>query len=980
MSKTISQVKARVEISNEWINVKALFLTTAMILMVPISAQGQIADGYEISGYITYGASGLSGVTVTAVGIGDFTGYLGLDMTGYSGYYNIPVPDGFAGNVEAFKSGYTFDPSSRYYSNVISDEMNQNFTASNGSPPPPPPSITVTYPNGGESWQRGTFHNITWDSVGNVGSNVRIDLYIGGALNRTINNSTSNDGSYIWFVPLDQDIGSDCRIKITSTTISSYYDYSDNTFSITALPHITVLSPNGGEIWELGTSHDITWNYSGNVGSNVKIELYNGRAISRTITKSTSTDGSYNWLIPVDETIDSNYRIKVTSTTNSSYYDYSDNNFSIAGPPHITVTSPNGGERWQPGTSHDITWNSVGSIGSYVRIELYKDGAPHLKIINSTTNDGSYDWSIPLDQAIGSDYMIKITSTSNPAFFDESDDYFSNDEVSQILFEDTFPSLKIDLKKWMVISGVEVDNMGINEPSPDYSLRLNGHPSGGDLIESAAIDLSSCAGATLTYYYQRTGSGNSPEQGEDLTIEYYDGYSWVELDRLPGDGPDMDNYDQVAIPLPPDALHAGFSFRIRSKGSLHASQRYDDWFVDDIKIEVTEEVDDDDDIVYPVKLIADDGDNGDWFGRRVSISGKYAIAGVLHDNNDRGSAYVFERSATDWIQQAKLTATSPATGDQFGCSVSISGDNAIVGADRNDYNGPWSGSAYIFEHTNTGWIQQDMLVPSDGRIGDCFGCAVSISGNYSIIGSYWDDDNGTSSGSAYIFKQDVTGWIQEAKLTASDGAKDDWFGYAVSISGNYAIVGAVLDDDNGTNCGSAYVFRRSGSDWIQQAKLVAGDKDAQDEFGGSVCLKGNYAIIGAIGDDDIGEDSGAAFIFERIGENWIQQPKLVALDGVGGDHFGNSVSIDGNYAVIAANLDADMGEDSGSAYIFKREGQSWVQQAKLTAPDGDQHDYFGQGVSIEGSYVIIGAPYDDDNGDSSGSVYIFRRIGTTWIP
>jgi hypothetical protein len=883
MSKKISQVPARIGISNEWINVKMLLLAAAVVLIVPILAQSQITNGYEISGYVTYGGSGLSGVMVTAVGIGDFTGYLGLDMTGYSGYYNIPVPDGFSGNIEAFKSGYTFDPASRYYSNVTSDQVDQNFAASNGSPPPPQPSITVASPNGGESWQRGTSHNITWNSVGSVGSNVRIELYKGGVLNQTIISSTSNDGSYLWSISSLQAFGSD-------------------------------------------------------------------------------------------------YRIKVSSTLNSSYYDYSDNNFSIAGLSNITVTSPNGSEIWQRGTSHNITWDSVGDVGSDVRIELHKSGSLNLKIIGSTPNNGFYNWTIPLDQTIDFDYVVKITSTSNPAFFDESDDYFSINEISAILFEDTFPSLKIDLKKWIVVSDVTVDNMGINEPSPDYSLRLNGHPSGGDLIESTVIDLSSYAGATLTYYYQRTGSGNSPEQGDDLVIEYYNGLSWVELDRRPGDGPDMENYEEVTIDLPAEALHAGFSFRIKSKGSSHATQQYDDWFVDNVKIEVTEEIDDGDDIIYPFKLIADDGDNGDWLGRRVSISGKYAIAGALHDNDDCGSAYIFERSAIDWIQQAKLTASSPAAGDQFGSDVSISGDNAIVGADRNDYNGPWSGAAYVFQRTNAGWIQQDMLVPSDGRVGDRFGCAVSISGNYAIIGSYWDDDNGTSSGSAYIFKQDVTGWIQEAKLTASDGAKDDWFGYAVSISGNYAIVGAVLDNDNGTNCGSAYVFRRSGSNWIQQAKLVAGDKNAGDEFGGSVCLKGNYAIIGAICDDDMGEDAGAAYIFERSGDNWIQLAKLVPLDGVGGDHFGNSVSVDGNYAVVAANLDADNGAESGSAYIFKREGQNWEQQAKLIATDGDQRDFFGQGVSIDGSYVIAGAPYDDDNGDDSGSVYIFRRIGTTWMP
>jgi len=522
MSKKISPPRARVEIPSKLIYAVAFFFAAVTILTAPASAQEPYPGGYEISGYVTYGVYGLPGVWVIGVGTGDSTGYLGLDVTDSSGYYNIPVPEGFAGNVEPSKDGYTFDPSSRSYSNVVSDMMYQNFAASNGSPPTPPALITVTYPNGGESWQRGTAHEITWDSVGDAGSNVKIELYIGGALNRTINHSTSNDGSYVWLVPLKQDVASDCRIKITSTANSSYNDYSDNDYSI--------------------------------------IEL-----------------------------------------------------------PRITVSSPNGGESWQRGTSHEIAWDSVGDTGTDVKIELYRTGLPYLKIIGSTDNDGAYDWTVPPDLSIDSYYTVKITSTSNPALFDESDDYFSINEVSPVLFEDTFPSQKIDIKKWIVVSDVTVDDMGIDEPTPDYSLRFNGHPSGGDLIESEVIDLSSYAGVTLTYYYQRTGPGNSPEQGEDLVIEYYDGFSWVELDRRLGDGPDMENYEEVIIPLPAGSLHAGFRFRIMNTGTASASHQYDDWFVDDVKIEVTEYAEDDDDIIYPVKLIADDGDYDDWFGRRVSI-------------------------------------------------------------------------------------------------------------------------------------------------------------------------------------------------------------------------------------------------------------------------------------------------------------------------------------------------------------------------
>jgi hypothetical protein len=220
-----------------------------------------------------------------------------------------------------------------------------------------------------------------------------------------------------------------------------------------------------------------------------------------------------------------------------------------------------------------------------------------------------------------------------------------------------------------------------------------------------------------------------------------------------------------------------------------------------------------------------------------------------------------------------------------------------------------------------------------------------------------------------------------------DAAKYDYFGCSVSISRDYAIVGASLHDDSVPNnnivpdCGAAYIFKRNGEGWTQKAKLLPYNPMAWDEFGGSVSISGNYAMVGAICDDTAGEDSGAAYIFERIGDDWTQRAKLTPSDlDADGDHFGNSVSIDGDYVVVGASLDDDMGKDSGAAYIYKREGLSWFLQVKLTAPDGNEGDNFGHGVSISGGYVIIGAPNDDDNGENSGSVYIFKRNGTIWTP
>jgi len=216
-------------------------------------------------------------------------------------------------------------------------------------------------------------------------------------------------------------------------------------------------------------------------------------------------------------------------------------------------------------------------------------------------------------------------------------------------------------------------------------------------------------------------------------------------------------------------------------------------------------------------------------------------------------------------------------------------------------------------------------------------------------------------------------WPEVDKLLASDGADHDRFGYSVSVSGDYAIIGAYYDDDKGSYSGSAYIFKYDGTVWYEQAKLTASDGAADDLFGHCVSISGDYAIIGAYLDDDHGSESGSAYIFKRDGETWYEQDKLTASDGAAGDVFGYSVSISGDYAIVGAWRDDDKGDDSGSAYIFKRDGSVWSEQVKLTASDGAAEDRFGYCVSVSGDYdyAIVGAYVDDDNGDYSGSAYMF---------
>ena len=323
------------------------------------------------------------------------------------------------------------------------------------------------------------------------------------------------------------------------------------------------------------------------------------------------------------------------------------------------------------------------------------------------------------------------------------------------------------------------------------------------------------------------------------------------------------------------------------------------------------------------------------------------------------------------ISEFKLTASDNAAGDEFGRSASISGDYAVVGAFKDDDNGDFSGSAYVFKRTGTSWAQEAKLLPADGATGDFFGESVSISGDYAVVGARNDDDNGINSGSAYVFKRIGTSWAQEAKLLPADGAERDNFGQSVSISGDYAVVGAFKDDDNGSSSGSAYVFKRIGTSWVQEAKLLPADGATGDFFGESVSISGDYAVVGAKGDDG----TGSAYVFKRSGTSWAQEAKLLASDGAAGDFFGLPVSISGDYAVVGAHDDDNNGDHSGSAYLFKRTGTSWTEEAKLLASDGAAGDHFGV-VSISGGYVVVGAYFDDDNGTDAGSAYLYTGFAT----
>ena len=302
------------------------------------------------------------------------------------------------------------------------------------------------------------------------------------------------------------------------------------------------------------------------------------------------------------------------------------------------------------------------------------------------------------------------------------------------------------------------------------------------------------------------------------------------------------------------------------------------------------------------------------------------MVGALLDDTrygvDAGSAYVFGRSGTTWSQQQTLQASDGAPHARFADSVSVDDDTVVVGAPLDDTpGGPDAGSAYVFVRSAVSWSEQQKLLASDGAASDQLGDSVSVSGDTVVVGAYDDDTpGGTDAGSAYVFVRSGAAWSEGQKLVASDGRRGDLFGIAVSISGDTLAVGASFDDTSGgRDAGSAYVFARSGNFWSEQQKLVAADGSAGDRMGVFLSALADAVVVGAYLDDaPAGSQAGSAYVFVRSGTTWAQLQKLLAPDGASGDWFGTSVSISGDTVVVGAPFDdTPAGPDAGSAHVFR---------------------------------------------------------------
>ncbi len=381
------------------------------------------------------------------------------------------------------------------------------------------------------------------------------------------------------------------------------------------------------------------------------------------------------------------------------------------------------------------------------------------------------------------------------------------------------------------------------------------------------------------------------------------------------------------------------------------------------------------------RLISDDLEAQDYFGNAVAVSGDYAIIGACYDDENgvnSGSAYIFINNAGSWEQHQKLTASDGQTNDFFALTVTISGDYAFATSlGANSY----AGKVYVFHNDAGIWTQTAILTASDTEAYDLFGLSMNITGDYAIIGAYGNEDNGSQSGSAYIFHNSAGIWTETSKLIASDGDENDFFGISVGIYNDYAIVGADESANNGgANSGTAYIFHNNAGNWEQTQKIESSDAIVGDHFGCSVSMSGEYAAIGAGSKSDNGVWSGAAYIFHNNSGNWEQRAKLTASDASDQKHFGRSIFLSGDTLVVGSEGNISfVPYIEGSAYLFKSNGGTWEEIAKLQASDIDTQDQFAYVVDYSNNFAFIGSPRTDTDFFDGGAVYVFEVIFTNII-
>ena len=374
------------------------------------------------------------------------------------------------------------------------------------------------------------------------------------------------------------------------------------------------------------------------------------------------------------------------------------------------------------------------------------------------------------------------------------------------------------------------------------------------------------------------------------------------------------------------------------------------------------------------RVLASRGEVASQFGSAIALSGEYALVGASGaDAGQEGATYMYRNIDGQWGLHTRIEPLDPAQDSRFGDAVAMNNDFAVIGARGEDDN---QGAVYVFQRSGSAWIQQARLEASDGAPGDQFGAAVSIEGVRLLVGAPEDDNSaGASAGAAYVFNLSGGAWQEQAKLTSLEGQQGDRFGSAVEQEDEMLVVGAANGGFFGE--GLAYVFGQQGAVWQEEGVLRASDAGLSDGFGSSLSLQGDFLAVGApIHDNGTSADEGAVYVFQRGTTEWTERARLTASDGTGGANFGSDVILDQDLIYVGAS---GVRNQRGGVYVFERSGSTWTETGSFEPAGAEEGDRFGRALALSANQILVGAPDDANiNGNVAGASYVFVQNGSGW--
>lgn len=376
---------------------------------------------------------------------------------------------------------------------------------------------------------------------------------------------------------------------------------------------------------------------------------------------------------------------------------------------------------------------------------------------------------------------------------------------------------------------------------------------------------------------------------------------------------------------------------------------------------------------YETRVLDTIGDFLDLFGSSVATNGNYVAIGASNDelvSSNAGTVHVFYKERNNWSKTQILEPTGTTTGGQFGYTMCMNEEWLIVGS-LSDHQPDWSGAITKFKKDNIGnWELMGKVKASDVKLGQRFGSALAMDGDWLVVGSPYDSLNDLSVGSVYLFQYDGTDWVEFQKLTPPNPVDAQQFGYSVSIDSTVVVIGSPDDNLAGTKRGSAYIFEYDGNQWGFFTKITANDGADNDQFGTAVAVIDSLNFfVGSPSDDDLAVNAGSVYHFKLENNVWNQSDKLYSPTASISGTFGKALYTNKEYLGIGeqyGNL------SKGAVHLFKTDCfDSWLSSYTINASDGQTGDNFGKAVAFSDNFLVAGSCEDDENGNNSGSSYIY---------